>query len=123
MTIPQRLLTLLLGAGALLLVGALLALASAVTAFAQGDAAAGGEAVARAADPASLQWAMLSAALAVAASSIAAGYAVARVGSAGVGAVTEKPELMGRVLVFVGLAEGIAIYGLIVAILILNRVS
>jgi V/A-type H+-transporting ATPase subunit K len=123
MTIPQRLLTLLLGAGALLLVGSLLALVSAATAFAQGDAAAGGEAVARTADPASLQWAMLSAALAVAASSIAAGYAVARVGSAGVGAVTEKPELMGRVLVFVGLAEGIAIYGLIVAILILNRVS
>ena len=66
---------------------------------------------------------MLSAALAVAASSLAAGYAVARVASAGVGAVTEKPELMGRILVFVGLAEGIAIYGLIVAILILNRVA
>ena len=33
----------------------------------------------------------------------------------------EKPELLGRVLIFVGLAEGIAIYGLIVAILILGR--
>ena len=30
-------------------------------------------------------------------------------------------ELLGRVLILVGLAEGIAIYGLIVAILILNR--
>ena len=39
------------------------------------------------------------------------------------GAVAEKPELFGRVLVLVGLAEGIAIYGLIVSILILNRVA
>jgi V/A-type H+-transporting ATPase subunit K len=43
------------------------------------------------------------------------------VGSAGIGAIAEKPELFGRVLVLVGLAEGIAIYGLIVSILILNR--
>ena len=43
------------------------------------------------------------------------------VGSAAVGALAEKPELLGRVLILVGLAEGIAIYGLIVAILILNR--
>jgi V/A-type H+-transporting ATPase subunit K len=46
---------------------------------------------------------------------------VAVVGSAAVGALAERPELLGRVLIFVGLAEGIAIYGLIVAILILNR--
>ena len=51
-----------------------------------------------------------------------AGYAVAMVGSAAVGALAEKPELLGRVLILVGLAEGIAIYGLIVAVLILNRV-
>ncbi|RZV98636.1 MAG: acetyl-/propionyl-CoA carboxylase subunit alpha, partial [Rhodobacteraceae bacterium] len=36
-------------------------------------------------------------------------------------AIAEKPELLGRVVILVGLAEGIAIYGLIVAILILNR--
>ena len=48
-------------------------------------------------------------------------YAVAIVGSAAVGALAEKPELLGRLLIFVGLAEGIAIYGLIVAILILNQ--
>ena len=52
-----------------------------------------------------------------------AAYAVAHVGSAGVGALAEKPELLGRVLILVGLAEGIAIYGLIVAILILNRIA
>ncbi|MCK7579765.1 MAG: ATP synthase subunit C [Chromatiales bacterium] len=40
-----------------------------------------------------------------------------------VGALAEKPELFGRVLIIVGLAEGIAIYGLIVSILILNRLG
>ena len=37
------------------------------------------------------------------------------------GAVAEKPETAGRALLFVGLAEGIAIYGLIIAIMILGR--
>jgi V/A-type H+-transporting ATPase subunit K len=50
-----------------------------------------------------------------------AAYAVAKVGSAAMGAVSENPELMGRSLVFVGLAEGIAIYGLIVAIMLLGK--
>jgi len=66
-------------------------------------------------------WAMLGAAVAAGLSSLGAGIAVASVGSAAVGAIAEKPELFGRVLIFVGLAEGIAIYGLIVAILILSR--
>ena len=52
----------------------------------------------------------------------AAGYAVAHVGSAAVGALAEKPELMGRVLVVVGLAEGIAIYGLVMSILLLDKI-
>jgi V/A-type H+/Na+-transporting ATPase subunit K len=56
-------------------------------------------------------------------SSLGAGFAVARVGSAAVGALAEKPELFGRLLIFIGLAEGIAIYGLIVSILILNRLG
>ncbi len=68
-------------------------------------------------------WALLAAALSTALAALGAGYAVARVGSAAVGAIAEKPELFGRVLVLVGLAEGIAIYGLIVSILILNRLS
>ncbi|OPL13810.1 MAG: hypothetical protein AVO39_09930 [delta proteobacterium MLS_D] len=65
--------------------------------------------------------AYISAALAVGLSCIGSAYAVARIGSAGMGAISEKPELTGRVLVFVGLAEGIAIYGLIIAIMILNK--
>jgi V/A-type H+/Na+-transporting ATPase subunit K len=68
-------------------------------------------------------WAFLAAALSTALAAIGAGYAVARVGSAAIGAIAEKPELFGRVLVLVGLAEGIAIYGLIVSILILDRLG
>ena len=56
-------------------------------------------------------------------SALGAAYAVAVVGGAAMGAVAEKPETAGRALVFVGLAEGIAIYGLIVAIMILGYLS
>lgn len=73
--------------------------------------------------PEVVRWGMLAAAIATAASALGAAYAVAHVGSAAVGALAEKPELLGRVLILVGLAEGIAIYGLIVAILILNRLG
>ena len=68
-------------------------------------------------------WGLLSAALATGLSSLAAGYAVAKLGTAAVGALAEKPDLFGRLLIFVGLAEGIAIYGLIVSILIINRLT
>ena len=64
---------------------------------------------------------MLSAALAVGLGSIGAAIAVAVVGSAAMGALSEKPELGGRALIFLGLAEGIAIYGLIVAIMIIGK--
>lgn len=68
-------------------------------------------------------WGMAAAAIAAGLSALGAAYAVAHVGSSAVGALAEKPELLGRVLIFVGLAEGIAIYGLIIAILILNRLG
>jgi len=76
---------------------------------------------AAAADSGIVQWAMLSASIAAGLGTVGAGIAVAAVGAAAVGVLAEKPELLGRVLIFVGLAEGIAIYGLIVAILILSR--
>lgn len=66
-------------------------------------------------------YASLAAAIAAGVATIAAGIAVSNTGAAAVGAIAEKPETFGRVLVFVGLAEGIGIYGLIVAVLILNR--
>ncbi|HYW93051.1 MAG TPA: ATP synthase subunit C [Gammaproteobacteria bacterium] len=70
-----------------------------------------------------MQWGLIAAAGATGLSSLAAGYAVAGVGSAGMGTLAERPELFGRVLVLMGLAEGIAIYGLIISILILNRLA
>lgn len=49
---------------------------------------------------------------------LAAGYAVGRVGAAALGAASEKPELLARSLPFVALAEGIAILGFLVALLL-----
>ncbi|MGZ8272633.1 MAG: ATP synthase subunit C [Burkholderiaceae bacterium] len=66
---------------------------------------------------------LLAAALATGLSSVAGGYAVAKLGTAAVGALAEKPDLFGRLLILVGLAEGIAIYGVIISILILNRLA
>ena len=67
-------------------------------------------------------WAFLAAAVATGFGCIGAGVAVAYVGAAAVAAVGEKPEVAGRTLIFVGLAEGVAIYGLIIAIMILGKV-
>ncbi len=83
--------------------------------------AAGDEAAEVALDEGWLGLAYISAALAVGLACIASAFAVARIGSAGIGAMSENTELTGRVLIFLGLAEGIAIYGLIIAIMILNK--
>ena len=53
---------------------------------------------------------------------IGAGIAVSSVGSASLAVITEKPEMFGRTLIYLGLAEGIAIYGLVVSILLLGRI-
>lgn len=53
---------------------------------------------------------------------LGAGFAVGWVGSAGIAVLAEKPEAFGRTLVYLGLAEGIAIYGLVVSILLLGKV-
>ena len=66
-------------------------------------------------------YATLAAAIAVSVGSIGAAYAVSSTGSAAIGAIAEKPEVFGRALIFVGMAEGVAIYGLIIAFLILFR--
>jgi V/A-type H+-transporting ATPase subunit K len=67
-------------------------------------------------------WAFLGASLAAGLACIGAGIAVAVVGAAALGVVGEKPELLGSTLIYLGLAEGIAIYGLITALLILGKV-
>ena len=66
-------------------------------------------------------YATLAAAISTGLATIGAGIAVSSTGAAAVGAIAEKPEAFGRSLIFVGLAEGIAIYGLIIAFLVLNR--
>ncbi len=63
----------------------------------------------------------MGAALATGLACIGAGIAVGISGAAAIGGITEKPEILGRSLIFVGLAEGIAIYGLIISFMILNR--
>lgn len=70
-----------------------------------------------------MKWGFAAAAVAAGLAAIGAAYAVAVVGAAAMGAVAEKPETAGRALIFVGLAEGIAIYGLIIAIMILGRLG
>lgn len=66
--------------------------------------------------------AYLGASLAAGLACIGAGIAVAVVGAAALGVVGEKPELLGSTLIYLGLAEGIAIYGVIIALLILGKV-
>ncbi|MCK4548796.1 MAG: hypothetical protein KAU49_01455 [Candidatus Krumholzibacteria bacterium] len=69
-----------------------------------------------------IMWGFAAAAFSTAIGSIGAGVAVAYVGSAALGAIGEKPELAARALIYVGLAEGIAIYGLIISIMILGKI-
>lgn len=54
---------------------------------------------------------------------IGAGIAVGPVGAASLAVIAEKPEVFGRTLIYLGLAEGIAIYGLVVTILMLGRIG
>jgi V/A-type H+-transporting ATPase subunit K len=65
--------------------------------------------------------AFIGAGIAVAGSTIGAGIAVSYTGAATLAAIAEKPEIFGRSLVIVGLAEGIAIYGLIVAVILIGK--
>jgi V/A-type H+-transporting ATPase subunit K len=63
----------------------------------------------------------MAAGLATGLATIGAGYAVGAVGSSALGAVSENPKILGKTLIFVGLAEGIAIYGMIISIIIIFR--
>jgi len=89
-----------------------------VVAFTAGPGTA---ATAAAASKSSSSAALWGAAIAVAGSSIGAAIAVAYTGSAALAALSERPELFGRAMVIVGLAEGIAIYGLIVAVILIGK--
>ena len=52
---------------------------------------------------------------------IGAAIALGPIGSAALAVIAEKPEMFGRTLIYMGLAEGIAIYGLVMSILLLGK--
>jgi V/A-type H+-transporting ATPase subunit K len=115
-----------IGLRVLAVVGGLLAMAAlamvAVALSATAGVAAPPAAVAAAVPPATLNGsALIGAAIAVAGSSLGAAIAVAYTGSAALAAMSERPELFGRAMVIVGLSEGIAIYGLVVAIILIGK--
>ncbi|MBO1414575.1 ATP synthase subunit C [Streptomyces sp. FH025] len=105
----------LLGVNAAVLAGALVLLVTVLAdpAGAAGPAAAGA--------PGSGSAALIGASIAVAGASIGAAIAVAYTGAAAIAALSERPELFGRAMVIVGLAEGIAVYGLVVAVLLIGK--
>jgi len=92
------------------------------TAFAQGTKT--GEALTAAMTEVNSRYYMavvVGAALAAGFGFLGGGFAVAKVGAAALGAASERPELLIRSLVFVALGEGIAIFGLVVAILLILK--
>ncbi|MBQ7650344.1 MAG: hypothetical protein IJS15_05250 [Victivallales bacterium] len=54
--------------------------------------------------------------------SISAGYAVGKVGAAAMGAAAEKPELLGKAIAFVGLGEGIALFGFLISLFLVFKI-
>ncbi len=108
------------GASVLVLIAAVVLLA-AVAGPAGAAVGAGAAKAAGTAASGSSSAALIGAAIAVAGSTIGAGIAVAYVGAAALAAMSERPELFGRAMVIVGLAEGIAIYGLIVGIILIGK--
>ena len=107
-----------LAANGLLLVAALVVVAMVATAGPSAAAAPGAVAAATTTANGS---ALIGAAIAVAGSSIGAAIAVAYTGAAALADISERPGLFGRAMVIVGLAEGIAIYGLIVSIILIGK--
>ena len=65
--------------------------------------------------------AYLAAALVTGFSCVGAGIAVAAAAPAAIGAFSEDPKAFGKALIFVALGEGVALYGLLIFILIINK--
>lgn len=82
------------------------------TAFAAETATAAGSAAG---------WGYLAAALSTGMSCIGGGIAVSAAASAALGAISEDGSILGKSLIFVGLAEGVCLYGLIISFMILGK--
>ncbi|MBN2441948.1 MAG: ATPase [Spirochaetales bacterium] len=67
-------------------------------------------------------FALVAAAVAFGFGALGAGFAIANIGAAAMGAIGERPEIAGQALLFVALADGIAIFGFITALMILGKV-
>ena len=66
-------------------------------------------------------WGYLAAALSTGMSCIGGGIAVSAAASAALGAISEDGSILGKSLIFVGLAEGVCLYGLIISFMILGK--
>ena len=111
---PRRVLRGLVAVNAVVALGALGVTVLAALGVAEPAQAAAGTA-------ASSGDALIAAGIAIAGSTIGAAIAVAYTGAAALATISEKPELFGRAMVIVGLAEGIAIYGLVIAIVLIGK--
>lgn len=87
--------------------------------FLSGNAYAAGEAEAAASSATGFGY--LAAALSVGLACVGGGIAVSAAASAALGAISEDGSILGKSLIFVGLAEGVCLYGLVVAFMILGR--
>jgi V/A-type H+/Na+-transporting ATPase subunit K len=112
----------------ILFVTVVLAVVSLITAtnvFAQEGTTASADAQAKvtpAPEKASAPFGLIAAAIAFGFGAIGAGIAIGNVGSAAMGALSEKPELAGNALIFIALGEGLAIFGFITALMILGKI-
>jgi V/A-type H+-transporting ATPase subunit K len=101
--------------------GLLLVVLGAMAAGIGASAAHAGTLAAASSGSGSSSGALIGAGIAIAGSCIGAGFAVAYTGSAALALMSERPEMFGRAMVIVGLAEGIAIYGLVVAVILIGK--
>jgi V/A-type H+/Na+-transporting ATPase subunit K len=69
-----------------------------------------------------LKFGLIAAAIAFGFGAMGAGIAIANVGAAAMGAISEKPEIGGQALIFIALGEGLVVFGFITAIMILGKV-
>ena len=67
-------------------------------------------------------FAFLAAALSTGTAAIASGYSVAASASAAIGAISENEKISGKALIYVVMGEGIALYGVIISVMILNKI-
>lgn len=99
-------------------VAAILAIFSVGALFAQSNQAQS-QAVTQEASSGGLRY--IAAALAVGIACIGGGLAVGKIGAAAMGAMSENASLSGKALPFVGLAEGICLWGFLIGFLIINQ--